>query len=67
MARKGDIEILFIALPMSDNIRIANILKVLGDTTVVVHIVPDMFTYNLLQARMATWVKYKPSAFTTSQ
>jgi putative colanic acid biosynthesis UDP-glucose lipid carrier transferase len=37
---------------MSANVRIDSILKVLGDSTVDVHIIPDMFTYNLLQARM---------------
>jgi putative colanic acid biosynthesis UDP-glucose lipid carrier transferase len=52
MAQQGEIEILFIALPMSANVRIDSILKVLGDSTVDVHIIPDMFTYNLLQARM---------------
>lgn len=54
MAEQGDIDILFIALPMSSNARIDEILKVLGDTTVDVHIIPDMFTYNLLQSRMGT-------------
>jgi len=50
MAQQGDIEVLFIALPMSDNVRIDNILKALGDSTVDVHIIPDAFTYNLLHA-----------------
>jgi putative colanic acid biosynthesis UDP-glucose lipid carrier transferase len=53
MAQNGEIEILFIALPMSANVRIDQILKVLGDTSVEVHLIPDMFTYNLLQARMS--------------
>ncbi len=52
MAQRGEIEILFIALPMSANARIDKILKVLGDTTVDVHLIPDTFTYNLLHARM---------------
>jgi putative colanic acid biosynthesis UDP-glucose lipid carrier transferase len=52
MAQQGEIEILFIALPMSANVRIDGILKVLGDSTIDVHIIPDMFTYNLLHARM---------------
>jgi putative colanic acid biosynthesis UDP-glucose lipid carrier transferase len=54
MAVQGDIEILFIALPMSSNDRIDSILKVLGDTIVDVHVVPDKFTFNLLQSRMST-------------
>jgi putative colanic acid biosynthesis UDP-glucose lipid carrier transferase len=52
LAQQGEIEILFIALPMTANVRIDSILKVLGDTTVDVHLIPDMFTYNLLHARM---------------
>jgi putative colanic acid biosynthesis UDP-glucose lipid carrier transferase len=52
LAQQGEIEILFIALPMTANVRIDSILKALGDTTVDVHLIPDMFTYNLLHARM---------------
>jgi putative colanic acid biosynthesis UDP-glucose lipid carrier transferase len=52
MAQEGKIEILFIALPMSAHERIDCILKALGDSTVDVHIIPDIFTYNLLHASM---------------
>lgn len=52
MAQEGNIEILFIALPMHSYERINSILKILGDTTVDVHIIPDLFIYNLLHARM---------------
>ncbi len=52
MAQEKGIEILFIALPMSANIRIDKVLKILGDTTVDVHLIPDLFTFNLLHARM---------------
>jgi putative colanic acid biosysnthesis UDP-glucose lipid carrier transferase len=52
MAKEGKIEILFIALPMHSYDRINAILKALGDTTVDVHIIPDLFIYNLLHARM---------------
>lgn len=52
LAREGKIEVLFIGLPMQATDRINGILKALGDTTVDVHILPDMFTYNLLHARM---------------
>lgn len=52
MAQDGKIEILFIALPMSANIRIDKVLKILGNTTVDVHLIPDLFTFNLLHARM---------------
>ncbi|OFI34259.1 undecaprenyl-phosphate glucose phosphotransferase [Alteromonas lipolytica] len=52
MAQEGELEILFIALPLTNKERIENILKALGDTTVDVHIVPDVFTFNLLHSRM---------------
>ena len=52
MAQEGKIEILFIGLPMQATDRINRLLKALGDTTVDVHILPDLFTYNLLHARM---------------
>lgn len=52
MAQEGKLEILFIALPLTNKERIENILKALGDTTVDVHIVPDVFTFNLLHSRM---------------
>ncbi len=52
MAQAGEIEILFIALPMSANGRIDKVLKILGDSTVDVHLIPDLFTFNLLHARM---------------
>jgi putative colanic acid biosynthesis UDP-glucose lipid carrier transferase len=52
MAQQGEIEILFVALPLTNKQRIENILKALGDTTVDVHIVPDVFTFNLLHSRM---------------
>ena len=52
MAQEGKLEILFVALPLTNKQRIENILKALGDTTVDVHIVPDVFTFNLLHSRM---------------
>lgn len=52
MAQQGKLEILFVALPLTNKQRIENILKALGDTTVDVHIVPDVFTFNLLHSRM---------------
>ncbi len=52
LAQEGKIEILFVALPLTNKARIENILKELGDTTVDVHIVPDVFTFNLLHSRM---------------
>ena len=52
MAQEGKLEVLFIGLPMQATERINSVLKALGDTTVDVHILPDLFTYNLLHARM---------------
>lgn len=51
-ARRGEIDVLFIALPLSAKDRIDRILRLLGDTTVDVHLIPDFFVYNLLHARM---------------
>ena len=52
MAQQGKLEILFVALPLTNKERIEKILRALGDTTVDVHIVPDVFTFNLLHSRM---------------
>ena len=51
-ARNGEIDILYIALPMKAQKRIADILLQLGDTTVDVHIVPDFLLSNLIHARI---------------
>ncbi len=53
-ARSGDYDILFIALPLKAQERIAHILEECGDTTASIHIIPDFFTYNLLNARMGS-------------
>ncbi|BDF95890.1 undecaprenyl-phosphate glucose phosphotransferase [Pseudoalteromonas sp. KAN5] len=52
MARCGEIEVLFIALPMKAEKRIADILLQLGDTTVDVHFIPDFLLSNLIHARI---------------
>ncbi|MEH6396905.1 undecaprenyl-phosphate glucose phosphotransferase [Pseudoalteromonas sp.] len=51
-ARHGEIEVLFIALPMKAEKRIADILLQLGDTTVDVHFIPDFLLSNLIHARI---------------
>lgn len=51
-ARRGEIDILYIALPMKADKRINDILLQLGDTTVDVHIIPDFLTSNLIHARI---------------
>ena len=51
-ARAGMIDILYIALPLKAEKRIADILLQLGDTTVDVHIIPDFLLSNLIHARI---------------
>jgi putative colanic acid biosynthesis UDP-glucose lipid carrier transferase len=51
-ARQGEYDMIFIALPLKAQERIAHILEQYGDTTVSVHIIPDFFTHNLMNARM---------------
>jgi putative colanic acid biosynthesis UDP-glucose lipid carrier transferase len=48
----GDVDTVFIALPMTANKRIEQVLRVLGDTKVEVHLVPNFFVYNLLHSRI---------------
>ena len=52
-AKLGNIDIIYIALPLAAQIRIEGILRQLGDTTVDVHLVPDFFTFNLINARLS--------------
>ncbi|MBA52907.1 MAG: undecaprenyl-phosphate glucose phosphotransferase [Pseudomonadales bacterium] len=51
-AQSGEFEVLFVGLPFSAKNRIEQILRLLGDTTVDVHLIPDFFIYNLLHARI---------------
>lgn len=51
-ARAGEIDVLFIALPIAAEKRIAEILSYLGDTTVDVHLVPDFLLSNLMHSRI---------------
>ena len=50
--KQGEFDLIFIALPLKAQKRIAQILERCGDTTASVHLIPDFFTYNLLHARM---------------
>jgi len=52
--KKGEFDLIFIALPLKAQKRIADILERCGDTTASVHLIPDFFTYNLLHARMGS-------------
>lgn len=52
-AKAGELDVLFIALPLSLKEQVESVLLALGDTTLDVHVIPDFFTYNLLHSRMA--------------
>ena len=54
--RAAEIDTVFIALPMSAEHRIKDIARQLSDTTASVYVVPDLFTFNLLNSR---WVDYQ--------
>jgi putative colanic acid biosynthesis UDP-glucose lipid carrier transferase len=53
-AKAGGVDLIFIALPLKAQKRIAQILERCGDTTASVYLIPDFFTYNLLHARMGS-------------
>jgi putative colanic acid biosynthesis UDP-glucose lipid carrier transferase len=53
LARSGEFDVVYIALPLAAQKRIEEILRELGDTTVDVHLVPDFFTFNLINARLS--------------
>jgi putative colanic acid biosynthesis UDP-glucose lipid carrier transferase len=53
-AKEGGVDLIYIALPLKAQLRIAEILERCGDTTASVHLIPDFFTYNLLHARMGS-------------
>lgn len=52
-ARQRELDIVYIALPLTDKARVSEILEQFGDTTVDVHLVPDTFTLNLMFSRVA--------------
>jgi len=49
---KHRVDVVYISLPISHKDRISALLNVLKDTTVSVYVVPDIFTYDLIQARI---------------
>ena len=50
-AKEGKIDYIYIAMPMSAEARIMDILNQCSDTTCSVYIIPNFFIYNLLNAR----------------
>ena len=53
LAQSGGIDVIYIALPLAAQQRIESVLRSLGDTTVDVFIVPDFFTFNLINSRLS--------------
>ncbi|MAS24395.1 MAG: undecaprenyl-phosphate glucose phosphotransferase, partial [Oceanospirillaceae bacterium] len=51
-AKDDEFDVIYIALPLKAQKRIAEILERCGDTTASVHLIPDFFVYNLLHARL---------------
>jgi len=51
MAKRGEVDMIFITFPMRAEDRIRNFLDLLGDTTASVYIVPDFFVFQMLHAR----------------
>ncbi|MEE1672670.1 undecaprenyl-phosphate glucose phosphotransferase [Agarivorans aestuarii] len=54
MAKRGEVDHVYIALPMHAKDRITGYLQQLSDTTTTTFIVPDFFTYNLLHSRWSS-------------
>ncbi len=52
--RENNIKMLFISLPMSAQPRIQKLLEDLQDTTVSIYFMPDIYTFDLMQARFDT-------------
>ena len=50
--RGNNVEIIYIALPMASQPRILRLLEELRDTTVSIYFVPDIFVFDLIQARV---------------
>jgi putative colanic acid biosynthesis UDP-glucose lipid carrier transferase len=54
LAKKSEVDFIYIALPMSAEKRIMEVLNLCSDTTCTVSIIPNFFIYNLLNARWQT-------------
>ncbi|MEM7454462.1 MAG: undecaprenyl-phosphate glucose phosphotransferase [Planctomycetota bacterium] len=50
-ARSGDVEVIFITLPMRAEKRIRSVIADLADSTASVYIVPDLFVFQMLNSR----------------
>ena len=56
LCRKGQIDVVYITLSLAAEKRIKVIVEELADSTVSVYLVPDMFTFNLMNSR---WIDYQ--------
>ncbi len=54
LAKAGEVDTVFVTLPMRAEARIRWLLDELGDTTASVYIVPDFFVFELLHSRWST-------------
>ena len=52
LADIGDIDRVYITLPMRAEVRIKQIIEALADTTVSVYLVPDIFTFEIMHSRV---------------
>ncbi|MGV2870723.1 undecaprenyl-phosphate glucose phosphotransferase [Colwellia sp. E150_009] len=52
-AKNNQFDVVYVALPITAEKRIKEILYLLGDTTANVQLVPDLFIYSLMKARMS--------------
>ena len=50
--KQNNIDVIYVALPMTQQARILNLLDELHDTTASVYFVPDLFMFDLIQARL---------------
>lgn len=50
-SKRGDVEVVFISLPLRAESRIREVIQQLADTTASVYIVPDLFAYQMLNSR----------------
>jgi putative colanic acid biosynthesis UDP-glucose lipid carrier transferase len=50
-AKRGEVQVIYITLPMRAEQRIRNVIQELADTTASVYIVPDLFVFQLLNSR----------------
>lgn len=54
-SRRGEVDYVFIALPMRAEKRIVELVNRLADTTASVYVVPDLFMFDLMRARWVTF------------